>query len=58
MLSTKIEILKSSLSKYEVDELHIEHYTSISFHVIFILTCALLIIYIYKLYIVPFSSYY
>ena len=43
MLSTNIEILKSSLSKYEVAELHIEHYTSISFHVIFILTCALLI---------------
>jgi hypothetical protein len=49
MLSTNIEILKSSLSKYEVAELHIEHYTSISFHVIFILTCPLLIIYIYIL---------
>ena len=47
MLSTNIEILKSSLSKYEVVELHIEHYTSISFHAIFILTCALLIKYIY-----------
>ena len=47
MLSTNIEILKSSLSKYEVAELHIKHYTSIAFHAIFILTRALLIIYIY-----------
>ena len=51
MLSTNIEILKSSLSKYEVAELHIEYYTSISFHVIFILTCALLIKNIYINYI-------
>ena len=47
MLSTNIEMLKSSLSKYEVAELLIEHYTSISFHAIFILTCALLKKYIY-----------
>ena len=43
MLSTNIEILKSWLSKYEVAELHIEHYTSISFYAIFIRTYALLI---------------
>ena len=47
MLSTNVEILKSSLSKYEVAELHIEHYTSISFYAIFILTYALLILIIY-----------
>ena len=49
MLSTSIsEILKSLLSKYEVAELHIEHYTSISisFCAIFILTYALSTIYI------------
>ena len=50
MLSTNIEILKSSLSKYELAELHIEYYTSISFYAIFILTYALLIKYILIIY--------
>jgi hypothetical protein len=50
ILSTNVEILKSSLSKYEVAELHIEHYTSISFYAIFILTYALLIKYILIIY--------
>ena len=47
ILSDAQQILKSSLRKYEVAELHIEHYTYISFHAIFILTCAFLIKYIY-----------
>jgi hypothetical protein len=41
MLSTNIEILNSSLSKYEVAELYIEHATFILFYAIFILTYAL-----------------
>jgi len=54
MLSTSVETLKSPLSKYEVAELHIEHYTSISFYAIFILTYALLI----KSILIIYTTYY